>query len=420
MISLEALCYGAMGKRFIWADCFAQLELLVGIAAPYLALLPHAVNHSMVPDELLPVIGASMSGVIEMLRIFAQQEETVVLSGPTGAGKSRLALWCHQQSPQREQHFETLDLSTIPEDLQMAEFFGWKKGAFTGATRDTPGSLARAENGTLFIDEIDKLSLKVQAGLLRVLEERRYRPLGDVTGDRSASVRFIIGTNADLFSAVRAGHFREDLYYRLNVLPVKIPPLDERKDEIPKWARYMLERRRLAAGKEGGVSLSPEAEQTLRSRSWPGNLRQLDNIVRRAYALSLMEKVVASAELIIRASHIEKALTYESGASSVSLLELMTLTAVAFIAEAERHRSRGDYLDLDHTDALRGFVLGIAAQKLGSREEAYRLVGKGALVDTRNHQKSIKREIEKVEALCRIFGQEEKSPFHRINEGNEP
>src|SRR5262249_5349857 len=146
----------------------------------------------------LPVIGASMQGVIEMLRVFARQEETVLLSGPTGAGKSRLARWCHSRSPVSGQVFETIDLATVPEELQMAELFGWKNGAFTGEAKDTPGCIARAENGTLFIDEVDKLSLKAQAGLLRVLEDKRYRPLGEGAGDRTASVRFIVGTNADL------------------------------------------------------------------------------------------------------------------------------------------------------------------------------------------------------------------------------
>ena len=114
----------------------------------------------------------------------------------------------------------------------MAELFGWRKGAFSGAVKDNPGCVARAEGGTLFIDEIDKLSLKAQAGLLHVLEDRTYRALGEAGSDQKANVRFIVGTNANLPEAVRRGTFREDLYYRINVLPVRVPPLDERRDEI--------------------------------------------------------------------------------------------------------------------------------------------------------------------------------------------
>lgn len=415
MISIEVLCRSAMGKPFLWSEYLPTSESLVNIAAPYLAALPGPVVGGTSTDELLPVIGASMVGVVEMLRVFAKQDETIVLSGPTGAGKSRFARWCHAQSPQHAAAFETLDLSTVPEELQMAELFGWKRGAFTGALKDTPGCLARAEGGTLFIDEIDKLSLKVQAGLLRVLEERRYRPLGDSAGDRSAEVRFVIGTNANLSEAVRAGQFREDLYYRLNVLPVKIPPLDERRDEIPLWAEYMLERRRQAAGAGSPIRLSSEAARVLVGRYWPGNLRQLDNIVRRAYALSLMEPTQNN-ERTISASLIERALAYESGAGPASLLDLMLAVAVAFVAEAERRQSQGVVFDLDHADALRGFILGVSVQKTGSREEAYRLFGKDALIETRNHQKALKREAEKVAALCHELAQPEKSPFSRQGE----
>ena len=157
--------------------------------------------------------------------------------GPTGAGKSRLARWCHSRSQRKERPFEAVDLMTIPEDMQMAELFGWKRGAFTGAVSDHAGCIARAEGGTLFIDEIDKLSLKSQAGLLSFLETRDYRRLGDPASAQKADVRLIIGTNADLKKSVEAGEFREDLYYRINVLPVHLPPLADRADEIPAWGR---------------------------------------------------------------------------------------------------------------------------------------------------------------------------------------
>ncbi|HZI15013.1 MAG TPA: sigma 54-interacting transcriptional regulator, partial [Myxococcus sp.] len=211
MISLEAECPAATGQAFIWHACDAQLQLLASQATPYLTALPPRPSMQVERDEYLPVVGASLASLLPALKVFARQEETLLISGPTGVGKSRLARWCHEQSSRRREPFEVLDLMTVPEGLQMAELFGWKKGAFTGAARDTPGAVARAGGGTLFIDEIDKLSLKAQAGLLHLLEERAYRALGEDGTPRRADVRFIIGTNANLHAAMRAGRFREDL-----------------------------------------------------------------------------------------------------------------------------------------------------------------------------------------------------------------
>jgi DNA-binding NtrC family response regulator len=307
----------------------------------------------------------------------------------------------------------------------MAELFGWKKGAFTGALKDTAGCIARAERGTLFIDEIDKLSLKAQAGLLRVLEERRYRPLGEGTGDRSADVRFIVGTNTDLYAAARAGRFREDLYYRINVLPVRVLPLAERRDEVPRWASYFLGRKHRTDGRTGQASLSAEAEQALAAQPWPGNLRQLDNIVRRAYALALMRSGASVEELRLEARDVQQALAYEGGAGARSVPDLFHLAAAAFVVQAERRRAAGsaeapaDGLDLDLADAIRGFVLGIAAQKLGNKEDAFRLLGKEAMVQNRNHQKAWKREMERVDALCRAVGDEKGNPFGALEDGDE-
>ncbi len=213
-----------------------------------------------------------------------------------------------------------------------------------------------------------------------MLEERRYRPLGEGSGDRGADVRFIVGTNTDLYAATRAGRFREDLYYRINVLPVKVLPLVERRDEIPRWAAYMLDRHHRGTGRAGQATLSADAEQALSAQSWPGNLRQLDNIVRRAYALALMRLGASVDELRLDVRDVQQALAYEGDAGSRPLLELFQLTAAAFVAEAERRRAAGGVLDLDLADALRGFVLGAAVQKLGNKEDAFRLLGKEAMV----------------------------------------
>ncbi|MFE8597094.1 sigma-54-dependent transcriptional regulator [Archangium violaceum] len=400
MISLEADCPAAVGREFVWRERGEALQLFTDVAAPYLLALPSRPVAAAEVDEFLPVVGATMAGLLPILRVFAQQEETLLVSGATGAGKSRLARWCHERSERRRGAFEVLDLVTVPEELQMAELFGWKKGAFTGAMRDNVGSVARAEGGTLFIDEIDKLSLKAQAGLLHLLEERSYRPLGEGTGEKRADVRFIIGTNAELLGAVRAGRFREDLYYRVNVLPIRMPPLDERRDEIPLWARYMVGRRHRERVPSGLARLTEGAERLLSGSSWPGNLRQLDNIVRRAYTLAMVGHG-GSGEVVMEERHVAQALSYEGAPGGRPLSEALRVAALAFVQEAQR---RGGSLDLDLADAFRGFVLGLAVRQLG-RDEAFRALGRESLVRNRNHHKALKREVEKVDALLKALGE---------------
>jgi DNA-binding NtrC family response regulator len=413
MLAIEADCQQAMGAPFVWPACGPALATLAALGTPYFEQLPVTRIQPTSPDELLPVIGAAMQKVIEMLRIFSRQEETILLGGPTGAGKSRLARWCHAQSLARERVFETLDLAAVPEELQMAELFGWKKGAFTSAGQTTPGAIARAENGTLFIDEVDKLSLKAQAGLLRVLEEKRYRPLGEGAGERVASVRFIVGTNADLLRLCQSGAFRSDLYYRINVLPVKIPPLHGRRDEIVAWATFMLRRRHGASGAHSEVVLAPAAAARLTAHDWPGNLRQLDNIVRRAYALSLGEHEVPPEPAVLRLEHVERALLHEggdaSGGAAPSLLAHLERLAEAFVDDAERRKAQGKpSLDLDLTDALKGFVLEAAKRRGGPDEReairsAFVLLGKEAKVTARNHGAAYKHESDKAKEVRRIL-----------------
>lgn len=411
MFSLEAECQGAIGREFIWAACGDGLQLLADIAAPYLAHLPSRPVVADAPDDLLPVIGASIAELIRMVRVFAEQDETILIGGPTGAGKSRLAQWCHAKSRRRARAFETLDLMTVPDELQMGELFGWKKGAFSGAVADNPGSIARAEGGTLFIDEIDKLSLRAQAGLLQVLEGRRYRALGETKGERQTDVRFIVGGNADLQAAVREGRFREDLYYRINVLPVKLPPLDERLDEVPRWASYMVLRRHREAIPEGHADVAEGAKRLLTQSRWPGNLRQLDNILRRAYAFALVETSGTPREIVLEERHIARALGYERSPGGPALLGELERAAAAFVAEAERRGPGEAPLDIELTEALRGFVMGAAARKLGSKEAAFRLFGRDALVAHRNHHKVFKRELERIAALGREIGFTGELPF---------
>jgi len=402
MLSIEAECLAAVGQPLVWASSTASICLVVGIATPYLLTLPPRPGTTTRTDDFLPVLGAAMKAMVPILTVFAQQEETMLVSGPTGSGKSRLARWCHERSARRERKFETLDLMTIPEELQMAELFGWRKGAFTGATRDNLGAVARAEGGTLFIDEIDKLSLKAQAGLLHFLEERTYRLLGEGSDEHRADVRFLVGTNADLRAAVKAGRFREDLYFRINVLPVRMPALSDRIDEIPLWADYMLARRHREKHPDGSARISAAAKQRLAATPWPGNLRQLDNIVRRAYTLVLAEHGGTSRDVVLEDLHVMQGLAYDERPEKRSLGSAFQAAADAFVREAQRLPGG---LDLDLADALKGFVIAIAIRELG-REECFRIVGRESLVKNRNHHKTLRRELERAEALLRAVGEE--------------
>ena len=399
LVSIEAHSPESIGEALSWSRCASELQVLAAISAPYLADLPLRPSAESVTDELLPVAGETMSGLVRVLRVFREQRETVLVSGPTGAGKSRLARWCHHTSARAQGPFEVLDLSSVPEDLQMGELFGWKRGAFTGALRDNPGALGRAEGGTLFIDEIDKLSLRAQAGLLHVLEERAFRPLGDTAPERKTDVRFIVGTNASLTDAVKSGRFREDLFYRINVLPIAVPPLAERRDEVAPWAAFMVQRRHDEGGSGGRAEISPEGLALLAGETWPGNLRQLDNIVRRAYALALAEHG-PQRTMAISPDHLRRALAYEPYDREPRLLPMMRAAAKAFVEESKRRS-----LDLDHADAFKGCVLAAALEADSDRDRVFEQLGKGALVKGRNHHKVLNREIERVEELCKAVAE---------------
>jgi transcriptional regulator with AAA-type ATPase domain len=238
------------------------------------------------------------------------------------------------------------------------------------------------------------------------MEQRSYRMVGEST-ERRADVRFVLGTSADLRAAVKSGQFREDLYYRITVLPVRVPSLEERRDEIVPWARHMLEACHRENVPSGQARLSPEAERLLAGESWPGNLRQLESIIRRAYLLQMVECGGVASEVLVEERHLSGAFAYEGAPAQKGLVELLLRAAMGFVREAQVRR-----LDLDLADAFRGFVLGSAILQLG-RDEAFILLGKETLVRNRNHHKSLRREMEKVDGLLRAIG-ESKSPFAGI------
>jgi two-component system response regulator AtoC len=230
-----------------------------------------------------------MEELLRLTRKIAEYKTTVLVTGESGTGKEMVARVLHEASPRRGAPFVPVNCGAIPEALLESELFGHRKGAFTDAHRDKPGRFEEASGGTLFLDEIGDLPLALQVKLLRALQEQEIRPLGS-TSDVKVDVRVVAATMRNLSEEVAAGRFREDLYYRLNVFPIHLPPLRERKEEIPALVELFVAKtnRKLGTRIRG---VSPEAMQLLMEHSWPGNVRELENTVERAIVLAEGEMI---------------------------------------------------------------------------------------------------------------------------------
>jgi PAS domain S-box-containing protein len=224
-----------------------------------------------------------MQKLFEVLPAIAASPSTVLILGETGTGKELLARTIHSLSPRHKGPFVAVNCGALPDTLLESELFGYKAGAFTGATKDKPGRFAMAKGGTLFLDEIGEVSPALQVRLLRVLQDRAYEPLG-ATRSETADVRIIVATNRDLAEQTRRGAFREDLYYRVNVVRVELPPLRRRKEDIPLLVEQFIGRfNRLQQKELQGVTA--EALSLLMAHDWPGNIRELENVIERSFIL---------------------------------------------------------------------------------------------------------------------------------------
>jgi two-component system nitrogen regulation response regulator GlnG len=241
-----------------------------------------ASSRSTGSDDALPLIGRSpaMQKVYRAIARLTQSDLTVLITGESGTGKERIARVLHDYGLRRHGPFVAVNVAAIPRELVESELFGHERGAFTGATARAIGRFEQAEGGTLFLDEIGDMPREAQTRLLRVLQEGEFTSVGG-RGAMKTNVRLIAATNRDVAQLVRDGQFRADLFYRLNVVPLRVPPLRERVEDIPDLVRHFLQR---SAG-EQGKSIAPDAIEGLQRHSWPGNVRELENLIRRLVVL---------------------------------------------------------------------------------------------------------------------------------------
>jgi two-component system response regulator PilR (NtrC family) len=304
--AVQALNLGAYRYVIKTDKLIEELRLVVARALEELALREENIR---LRRELLRVFAqdnivghsAKIQAILEMLRTVAPTTSTVLITGDSGTGKELVARAIHEASPRREKPFVSINCGAFPETLLESELFGYFKGAFTGADTNRKGIIESAHGGTLFLDEIGETSLSMQVKLLRVLQERKVRPLGG-TVDIPVDVRLIASTNRDLKSMVGAGQFREDFYYRVSVIPIHVPPLRERKDDIEPLARHFLRKYSLQMGKPLR-DFDPPALAAIMQYPWPGNVRELENAIERAVAVS------SDRDGLVRLEHLPESVT---------------------------------------------------------------------------------------------------------------
>jgi len=295
------------------------------------------------PEQQMPLIGRSqaMQEIYRTVARLIQTDLTVMIVGESGTGKELVARALHDFGARRRGPFVAINMAAIPQDLIESELFGHEKGAFTGAATRSAGRFEQAEGGTLFLDEIGDMPMAAQTRLLRVLQEGEFTTVGGTMAIKT-NVRIIAATNRDLSRQIEQGLFREDLFYRLNVVPIRLPPLRERTEDIPDLVRHFLSK----AEEEGlpPKSIDPDAFERLRRHRWPGNVRELENLVRRLAALYSQESITAAvvdAELSEADDHSADALSQAT--------------------------SLGDYLERHLNDYFAGFGDGLPPPGLYNR-----------------------------------------------------
>jgi nitrogen regulation protein NR(I) len=367
--AIEAMKFGAF-DYILKPFPIPQMKELVEKAIALRKLMKEEVTYALlaVPEgEEERIVGSSlkMQEIYKMIGQVAPSDITVLLRGESGTGKELIARAIYHHSLRANQPFLPVNCAAIPDTLLESELFGHEKGAFTGATSRRIGKLEQSQGGTIFLDEIGDMSLSTQAKLLRVLQEKSFERLGG-TETIKVDIRFIVATNKDLEEAISNGKFREDLYYRLNVVSITIPPLRERKEDITDLVSYFLKKfnREL---KRGMVGITPSAMEKINSYEWPGNVRQLENVLKRARVLCQGEWILEDQLLLEKGWEKREAEEEESKKNVEDLLDALF---------EELSNAPAAPQDLDMISNLeRGLILRALQKTKGNQLKAAMLLG---------------------------------------------
>ena len=317
----------------------AELKQVVRMAAALRESCIESQEGSLDPTGRFEIIGQSpgMRQIYDLIEKVAATPSTVLITGESGTGKELIATALHNQSKRQEQPFIKVNCAAIPKDLMESEFFGYEQGAFTGAVGSKPGRFELADGGTLFLDEIGEIPPAMQVKLLRALQESEFERVGGVS-TISVDVRVIAATNRDLEKEIAAGNFREDLFYRLNVVPISLPALAERREDIPLLVSAFVEKYNERLGRST-ESISPEAMAVLTGYHWPGNIRELENVIERTVLFTEGDRIgVAdlpeSMQGMSGASRVDKNLRDSARETAVSNMEAGTTSMKDIVRQA--------------------------------------------------------------------------------------
>ncbi|MCB9796311.1 MAG: sigma-54-dependent Fis family transcriptional regulator [Alphaproteobacteria bacterium] len=397
MVTVELACVDAVGVGLDLGPRWAEpLQRITDVAAAFLETLPPPTPTPDVDPWGLPVVGRAMGAALRSLGLFARTDRPLLLVGPTGCGKTLLAEQVHRRSSRQGEPFVKADLHVGPEDIVLAGLFGVVRGAFTGATRSKEGLISQAQGGTLFLDDVDSLPPRAQTALLRLLDEGLYRRLGDTT-DRRADVRVISASRRDLDALVAAGQFREDLRFRLGHHAVTVPGLDQRQDELQRWANRFLRDAHADQGGTGTATLAQLAMGLL-ERSWPGNLRSLRSAMENAYLFAASEQLEGESwpnDVVVQRRHLELALGEID--APASLLPALLHAARLFLRSSTP-------LSLDDCGAFHGAVVAVALDEDGDAARVAERFGFAADIPNGNHLKKLRRASRRFIALVEGHG----------------
>jgi DNA-binding NtrC family response regulator len=318
------------------------------------------------PESIVVGTNARMRDVLDFVKVIADSTSSVLITGESGSGKELIANLIHHSSPRRHRPFVAVSCAILAETLIESELFGHDRGAFTNAIKDRPGRFELAEGGTIFLDDIDDVPLSVQVKLLRVLQSRTVERVGSVRGI-PIDVRVLTGSKRDLRKLVAAGSFREDLFYRLNVIPVHLPPLRERVEDIPALTEHFLRRYFMARGKEPR-RLSPAMREAFQRYPWPGNVRELENACERMADTCICDAMVAGCVPASILFHSQRASAAPEPAVLEGSLDQRLQTLESQIIVAALRSANGNKSEAARLLKIKRSTLGDRMRKLGLAE----------------------------------------------------